>query len=71
MPRRMFPGLTNSARNAQYTSYVRDGYRALVREKQRMFVETLPLIERVVVVVHALLTWYHHLVKSGNNSWDV
>ncbi len=53
-----FPGLTKSARDAQYKSYVRDGYRALVTEKQRMFIKTLPLIERVVVVVHALLTWY-------------
>ena len=42
-----------------------------MREKQRMFVETLPLIERVVVVVYALLTWYQHLDKSGKNSLDV
>jgi hypothetical protein len=40
-----FPGLTKSAREAQYKSYVRDGYRALEREKQRMFIKTLPLIE--------------------------
>ena len=83
MTRREFPGLTKPAREAQYKSYVRDGYRALEREKQRMFVETLPLIERVVVVVHALLTWYqdlgksgkqslyHNLGKSGKNSLDV
>ena len=37
-----------------------DSYRALVKEKQRTFIETLPLIERVGVVVHALLTWYHN-----------
>ena len=66
-----FPGPTKSARNAQYKSYVRDGYRALVKEKQRMFIQTLPLIERVGVVVYALLTWYHNQVKSGKNSLDV
>jgi hypothetical protein len=71
MTRGEFPGLTKSARDVQYKSYVRDGYRALEREKQRMFVEKLPLIERVVVVVHALLTWYHNLDKSGKNSLDV
>ena len=57
-------------RENQYKSYVRDGYRSLEREKQRMFVEKLPLIERVVVVVHALLTWYNHLSKSGKKSLD-
>jgi hypothetical protein len=71
MPRSEFPGLTKSAREAQYKSYVRDGYRALVREKQRMFVGTLPLIERVVVVVYALLTWYANRVKRGKNSLAV
>ena len=55
-----FPGPTRSARGSQYKSYVRDSYRALVKEKQRTFIETLPLIERVGVVVHALLTWYHN-----------
>jgi len=60
-----FPGPTKSARNAQYKSYVRDGYRALVKEKQRMFIQTLPLIERVGVVVYTLLIWYHNQVKSG------
>ena len=71
MTRGEFPGLTKSARDAQYKSYVRDGYRALEREKQRMFVEKLPLIERVVVVVYALLAWYTNLSKSGKNSLDV
>ncbi len=66
-----FPGLTKSARESQYKSYVKVGYRALEREKQRMFIKTLPLIERVVVVVHALLTWYHGLGKSGKQSLDV
>jgi hypothetical protein len=55
-----FPGLTASARHNQYTSYVKDSYWALVKEKQRTFIETLPLIERVCVVVYSLLTWYHH-----------
>jgi hypothetical protein len=60
-----FPGPSQSMRENQYKSYVRDGYRALVKEKQRMFIQTLPLIERVGVVVYALLTWYHNQVKSG------
>jgi hypothetical protein len=55
-----FPGPTRAARKSQYRSYVRDSYRALVKEKQRTFIETLPLIERVGVVVYALLTWYHN-----------
>ena len=58
-----FPGPTKSARNDQYTSYVRNSYKALVKEKQRTFIETLPLIERVCVVVHVLLTWYANRKK--------
>jgi len=65
-----FPGPTKSAREVQYKSYVKDGYRALVKEKQCMFIKTLPLNKRVAVVVHALLTWYNHLSKSGKKSLD-
>ena len=66
-----FPGPSKSMRETQYKSYVRDGYRALVKEKQCMFIKTLTLNERVVVVVHALLTWYNHLSKSGKKSLDL
>ena len=66
-----FPGPTKSAREVQYKSYVKDGYRALVKEKQCMFIKTLTLNERVVVVVHALLTWYMDLGKSGRKSLDL
>ena len=37
-----FPGPTKGARYSQYRSYVGDSYRALVKEKQRTFIETLP-----------------------------
>jgi len=66
-----FPGPSKSMRETQYKSYVRDGYRALVKEKQCMFIKTLTLNERVVVVVHALLTWYMDLGKSGRKSLDL
>ncbi len=44
------------------------------RHKKRaecMFIKTLTLNERVVVVVHALLTWYNNLSKSGKKSLDL
>ena len=66
-----FPGPSKSMKDSQYKSYVKDGYRALVKEKQCMFIKTLTLNERVVVVVHALLTWYHDLSKSGRKSLDL
>jgi len=53
-----FPGLDSQVRNSQYRVYVRESYRALEREKQRTFIATLPLIDRVGLVVGLLLTWY-------------
>jgi hypothetical protein len=67
----IFPGPSKGLRESQYQSYIRDGYRALVKEKQCMFIKTLTLKERVVVVAHALLTWYHNLDKSGKQSLDL
>jgi hypothetical protein len=55
-----FPGLTAKARLSQYKVYVRASYRALVKEKQRTFIATLPLIDRVGVVVGLLLSWYRN-----------
>jgi hypothetical protein len=51
---------SKDARHTAYNTYVRAKHRALVRNVQRTYIAKLTLHERVRMIVHALLTWYHH-----------